>query len=172
VKEIENKNVRVNREIRSSQVRLIGPEGNQIGIVPLAEALEQASGFGLDLVEVSPKSDPPVCKIMDYGKYKYLQTKKTHGAKKKQASGQLKEVKMRPKTEEHDLQVKLRNVERFLKGGHKTKISIVFRGREMAHKDLGERMMERIIGETKEWGVAEHPPKFEGRSIVVILAPH
>jgi translation initiation factor IF-3 len=109
---------------------------------------------------------------MDYGKYKYLQTKKTHGTKKKQASGQLKEVKMRPKTEEHDLQVKLRNVERFLKGGHKTKISIVFRGREMAHKDLGERMMERIIGETKEWGVAEHPPKFEGRSIVVILAPH
>lgn len=153
-------------------MRLIGPEGNQLGIVSIQEALTQASEFELDLVEVSPKSDPPVCKIMDYGKYKYLQTKKFHGAKKKQTSGHLKEVKMRPKTEEHDLQVKLRHVERFLKEGHKTKISIVFRGREMAHKDLGERMMERIIEEAKEWGVAEQPPKFEGRSIVIILAPH
>ncbi|OGP53115.1 MAG: translation initiation factor IF-3 [Deltaproteobacteria bacterium RBG_13_52_11] len=169
---MENKNVRVNRDIRAPQVRLIGPEGDQLGIVSIEQALAQASNAGLDLVEVSPKSDPPVCKIMDHGKYKYLQTKKTHGAKKKQASGQLKEVRMRPKTEEHDLQVKLRHVERFLKGGHKTKISIVFRGREMAHKDLGERMMERIVEETKEWGVAEHPPKFEGRSIILILAPH
>ncbi|MCJ7663168.1 MAG: translation initiation factor IF-3 [Desulfobacterales bacterium] len=141
-------------------MRLIDPEGNQLGIVSIEEALAKAKGFGLDVVEVSPKADPPVCKIMDYGKYKYLQTKKTHGAKKKQASGQLKEVKMRPKTEEHDLQVKLRNVERFLTAGHKTKISIVFRGRELSHKDLGERMMERIIGEAKEWGVVEHPPKF------------
>jgi translation initiation factor IF-3 len=153
-------------------VRLIGPEGDQRGIVPIEEALTQASQFELDLVEVSPKSDPPVCKIMDYGKYKYLQTKKTHGAKKKQTSGQLKEVKLRPKTEEHDLKVKLRHVERFLKEGYKAKISVVFRGREMAHKDLGERIMERILEEAKEWGVAEHPPKFEGRSIVVILAPH
>jgi translation initiation factor IF-3 len=152
-------------------VRVIDPEGNQLGILPITEALAKASDFGLDLVEVSPKTDPPVCKIMDYGKYKYLQSKKGHEAKKKQAGGQLKEVKMRPKTEEHDLQVKLRNVERFLKGGYKTKISIVFRGRELAHKDLGNRMMERIIEETKEWGVAEHPPKFEGRSMVVILAP-
>jgi translation initiation factor IF-3 len=153
-------------------VRLIDPEGNQLGIMPLAEALEKASDFGLDLVEVSPKTDPPVCKILDYGKYKYQQSKKTHEGKKKQTGGHLKEVKMRPKTEEHDLQVKLRNVERFLKGGYKTKISIVFRGRELAHKNLGERMMERIMEETKDWGVAEYPPKFEGRSIVVILAPH
>ena len=153
-------------------MRVIDPEGNQLGILPVAEALAKASDFGLDLVEVSPKTDPPVCKIMDYGKYKYLQSKKGHEAKKKQAGGQLKEVKMRPKTEEHDLQVKLRNVERFLKEGYKTKISIVFRGRELAHKNLGERMMERVMEETKEWGVAEHPPKFEGRSMVVILAPH
>jgi translation initiation factor IF-3 len=153
-------------------VRLIDAEGNQVGVVSIGEALRQANEAELDLVEVSPKADPPVCKVMDYGKYKYLQTKKSHTAKKKQASGQLKEVKLRPKTEEHDLQVKLRNIERFLTGGHKTKVSIVFRGREMAHKDLGERMMGRIIGETKEWGVAEHPPKFEGRSIIVILAPH
>jgi len=153
-------------------VRLIDAEGNQVGIVAIEEALRQANEAALDLVEVSPKTDPPVCKVMDYGKYKYLQTKKSHGAKKKQASGQLKEVKLRPKTEEHDLQVKLRNIERFLTGGHKTKVSIVFRGREMAHKDLGERMMGRIIEETKEWGVAEHLPKFEGRSIIVILAPH
>ena len=153
-------------------MRLIDAEGNQVGVVSIEEAMRQADEAELDLVEVSPKTDPPVCKVMDYGKYKYLQTKKSHGAKKKQASGQLKEVKLRPKTEEHDLQVKLRNIERFLTGGHKTKVSIVFRGREMAHKDLGERMMERIIGETKEWGVVEHPPKFEGRSIIVILAPH
>jgi translation initiation factor IF-3 len=153
-------------------VRVIDPEGNQLGILPITEALAKANEFELDLVEVSPKTDPPVCKIMDYGKYKYLQSKKGHEAKKKQAGGQLKEVKMRPKTEEHDLQVKLRNVERFLKEGYKTKISIVFRGRELAHKNLGERMMERVIEETKEWGVAEYPPKFEGRSIVVILAPH
>ncbi len=142
-----------------------------MGIMPIQEALEQASSFGLDLVEVSPKSDPPVCKIMDYGRYKYLQSKKAHEAKKKQVGGQLKEVKMRPRTEEHDLQVKLRHIQRFLKGGYKTKVSIVFRGRELAHKDLGERLMERVIGEAKEWGVVEHPPKFEGRSIVVILAP-
>jgi len=153
-------------------VRVIDPEGNQLGIISLEEALAKASDFGLDLVEVSPKTDPPVCKIMDYGKYKYLQSKKVHEAKKKQAGGHLKEVKMRPKTEEHDLQVKLRNVERFLKDGYKTKISIVFRGRELAHKDLGDRMMERIIEETKEWGIAEHPPKFEGRNMMVILAPH
>jgi translation initiation factor IF-3 len=153
-------------------VRVIDPEGNQLGILPVAEAIAKAGDFGLDLVEVSPKAEPPVCKIMDYGKYKYLQSKKGHEAKKKQAGGQLKEVKFRPKTEEHDLQVKLRNVERFLKGGYKTKISIVFRGRELAHKNLGERMMERVIEETKEWGVAEYPPKFEGRSMVVILAPH
>ena len=153
-------------------MRVIDPEGNQLGILPITEALTKAGDFGLDLVEVSPKTDPPVCKIMDYGKYKYTQSKKGHEAKKKQAGGHLKEVKMRPKTEEHDLQVKLRNVERFLKGGYKTKISIVFRGRELAHKDLGDRLMERIIEETKEWGVAEHPPKFEGRSMVVILAPH
>jgi translation initiation factor IF-3 len=153
-------------------VRLIDAEGNQVGVVSIEEALRQANEAALDLVEVSPKADPPVCKVMDYGKYKYLQTKKSHGAKKKQASGQLKEVKLRPKTEEHDLQVKLRNIERFLTGGHKTKVSIVFRGREMAHRDLGERMMERIIEGTKEWGVAEHPPKFEGRSIIIVLAPH
>ena len=152
-------------------MRVIDPEGNQLGILPVAEAIAKAGDFGLDLVEVSPKAEPPVCKIMDYGKYKYLQSKKGHEAKKKQAGGHLKEVKLRPKTEEHDLQVKLRNVERFLKGGYKTKISIVFRGRELAHKDLGERMMERVMEETKEWGVAEHPPKFEGRSMVVILAP-
>ncbi len=142
-----------------------------MGIMSVQEALEQASNFGLDLVEVSPNTDPPVCKIMDHGRYKYLQSKKSHDAKKKQAGGHLKEVKMRPKTEEHDLQVKLRNIERFLGGGYKTKISIVFRGRELAHKNLGERMMERIIEETKEWGVVEHTPRFEGRSFVVILAP-
>lgn len=142
-----------------------------MGIVSIEEALAKANELGLDVVEVAPKAEPPVCKIMDYGKYKYLQTKKTHGAKRKQASSHLKEVKLRPKTEEHDIQVKLRHIERFLKAGHKTKISVVFRGRELSHKDLGERVMDRVIGEAKAWGVVEHPPKFEGRTIVAIIAP-
>lgn len=150
---------------------MIDPDGQQLGIMPIQEALGQASQYGLDLVEVAPKSNPPVCKLMDYGKYKYIQSKKAHDSKKKQSGGGVKEVKMRPRTEEHDFQVKLRNVERFLKNGHKTKVSVVFRGRELAHKDLGHRMMERVIEEAREWGVAEHPPKFEGRSIVVMLSP-
>jgi translation initiation factor IF-3 len=153
-------------------VRVIDPEGNQLGILPLHEAVAKADEFGLDLVEVAAQSNPPVCKIMDYGKYKYIQSKKSHEGKKKQTAGQLKEVKMRPRTEEHDFQVKLRNIQRFLTGGHKTKVYVVFRGRELAHKDLGHRMMERVLDESKEWGVAEYPPKFEGRSIVVVLAPN
>ena len=165
------RDVRINREIRAKEVRVIDPEGKQLGILPVYEALRQATSFELDLVEVSPKSEPPVCRIMDYGKFKYQQSKKAHDAKKKQAVVHLKEVKMRPKTEEHDFQFKLRHVERFLKEGNKTKITIVFRGRELAHPDLGRNMLNRITEESKEWGKVEQPPKFEGRNFVMVLAP-
>ncbi|MBM4307473.1 MAG: translation initiation factor IF-3 [Deltaproteobacteria bacterium] len=166
-----SRDVRVNREIRAKEVRVIDSEGKQLGILPLVEALRAAANADLDLVEVSPKSEPPVCRIMDFGKFKYQQSKKAHDAKKKQAVVHLKEVKLRPKTEEHDLEFKLRHIERFLKEGNKTKVTIVFRGREIAHSELGRQMMERIIEQSKEWGKIEQPAKFEGRNYVVILAP-
>jgi translation initiation factor IF-3 len=165
------RDVRINREIRAKEVRVIDPEGKQLGILPVVEALRAAANFELDLVEVSPKSEPPVCRIMDYGKFKYQQSKKAHDAKKKQAVVHIKEVKMRPKTEEHDYQFKLRHIERFLKEGNKTKITIVFRGRELAHPDLGRNMMGRITEESKEWGKVEQPPRFEGRNFTMVLTP-
>ncbi len=165
------RDVRINREIRAKEVRVIDPEGKQLGILPLAEALRSAVNSELDLVEVSPKSEPPVCRIMDYGKFKYQQSKKAHDAKKKQTVIHLKEVKMRPKTEEHDFQFKLRHIERFLKEGNKTKVTIVFRGREMTHPDLGRNMLGRITEEAKEWGKVEQAPRFEGRNFIMILAP-
>lgn len=165
------KDVRVNREIRAKEVRVIDPDGKQLGILPLVEALRAAANAELDLVEVSPKSDPPVCRIMDFGKFKYQQSKKAQEAKKKQAVVHLKEVKLRPKTEEHDLEFKLRHIERFLKEGNKTKVTLIFRGREITHAELGKQMMERIIERTKEWGKVEQPPKFEGRNYIMILAP-
>ena len=142
-----------------------------MGILPLVEALRTAGSFELDLVEVSPKAEPPVCRIMDYGKFKYQQRKKDHDARKKQAVVHLKEVKMRPKTEEHDFQFKLRHIERFLKEGNKTKVTIVFRGRELAHPDLGKKMLGRITEESREWAKVEQEPKFEGRNFIMVLTP-
>jgi translation initiation factor IF-3 len=142
-----------------------------LGILSLVEALRTAGTLELDLVEVSPKAEPPVCRIMDYGKFKYQQQKKTHDAKKKQATVHLKEVKLRPKTEEHDFQFKVRNIERFLKEGNKTKVTIVFRGRELAHPDIGRHLLTRIIEQSKEWAKVEQDPKFEGRNCVMILSP-
>ena len=165
------RDVRINREIRAKEVRVIDPEGKQLGILPVFEALRLATNYELDLVEVSPKSEPPVCRIMDYGKFKYQQSKKAHDAKKKQAVVHIKEVKMRPKTEEHDFQFKLRHIERFLKEGNKTKVTIVFRGRELAHPDLGRNMLSRVTEEAKEWGKVEQSPKFEGRNFIMVLAP-
>ena len=165
------RDVRINREIRAREVRVIDPEGKQLGILPIVEALRAASNVELDLVEVSPKAEPPVCRIMDYGKFKYQQSKKAHDAKKKQVIVHIKEVKMRPKTEEHDFQFKIRHIERFLKEGVKTKVMIVFRGRELAHPDLGRNMMNRIVEETKTFGKIEQDAKFEGRNYVMILAP-
>lgn len=166
-----SRDVRINREIRAKEVRVIDPDGKQLGVITVMEALRAAANFELDLVEVSPKSDPPVCRIMDYGKFKYQQSKKAHDARKRQAVVHLKEVKMRPKTEEHDFQFKLRHIERFLKEGNKTKITIVFRGRELAHPDIGRNMMGRVTEEAKEWGKVEQLPKFEGRNFTMVLAP-
>ena len=163
--------VRINRAIRVKEVRVIDPEGKQLGILPIFEALRVAGSYELDLVEVSPKSEPPVCRIMDYGKFKYQQQKKAHDAKKKQAVIHIKEVKMRPKTEEHDFQFKLRHIERFLKEGNKIKVTVVFRGRELAHPDFGRNLVNRIVEGTKEIGKVEQEPRFEGRNFVMILAP-
>jgi translation initiation factor IF-3 len=150
---------------------VIGSEGDQLGILPIEEALGIAAESGLDLVEVSSKSDPPVCRLMDYGKFKYQQRKKAHEAKKKQAVVQVKEVKLRPKTDEHDLQYKMRHIERFLKEGLKSKVTIVFRGRELSHPEIGKKILARVSEEVSEWGTIELGPKFEGRTMVMVLSP-
>jgi translation initiation factor IF-3 len=165
------KDVRINREIRAREVRVIDSEGKQLGVLPLVEALRQAATVELDLVEVSSKTDPPVCRIMDYGKFKYQQSKKAHDAKKKQAVVHIKEVKLRPKTGEHDFQFKVKHIERFLKEGDKIKVTVVFRGREIAFPDHGRNMLKRVQELLKESGKVEQDPRFEGRNFVMIVAP-
>ncbi len=134
-------------------------------------ALESAAKFGLDLVEISPNADPPVCKIMDYGRYKYEQTKKRQEAKKKQSTFQVKEIKIRPKTGDHDLQVKISHIKKFIGKKDKVKITVIFRGREITLADLGRELLKRIIEETTEIAMVEQSPKFEGRTLVMVLAP-
>jgi len=161
----------VNREIRAANVRVIDSEGKQLGILTLQEALREAGEAGLDLVEVAPNSAPPVCRVMDYGKFRYQQSKKLQVAKKHQATIQLKEIRLRPKTEEHDLQVKLRHIKRFLEENNKVKVTMMFRGREIAYTDMGRKIMEGILSELEENGVIDQHPKLEGRSMVMIVAP-
>jgi len=162
---------RINEEIRAQEVRVIDPEGNQIGILKRHEALAQAGDFGLDLVEVSPNANPPVCKIMDYGRYKYEQTKKQQEAKKKQTTFQIKEIKLRPKTGEHDLMVKIGHIKKFLEKKDKVKVTVIFRGREIALADRGKELLEFIIEETVETSALEQTPKFEGRTMTMVLTP-
>ena len=162
---------RVNLEIRVPNVRLINEEGEQVGIVETEDALNSAEEAGLDLVELDGNADPPVCRIMDYGKWKFEQSKKQHAARKKQKQVQIKEVKFRPGTDEGDYQVKLRNLMRFLTEGDKAKISLRFRGRELAHQDLGFKLLERIRDDLAEYGTVEQTPKREGRQMVMILVP-
>ena len=150
---------------------MIDPDGNQIGIIPTIEALDQAAEFGLDLVEVSPNANPPVCKIMDYGRYRYEQTKKKQEAKKKQSTFQVKEIKVRPKTGEHDLQVKIGHIKKFIGRRDKVKVTVIFRGREITLSKLGMAVLEKIVGETEEIAVVEQAPKFEGRTLGMILGP-
>lgn len=161
----------MNREIRAANVRVIDSEGKQLGILTLQEALREAGEAGLDLVEVAPNSAPPVCRVMDYGKFRYQQSKKLQVAKKHQATIQLKEIRLRPKTEEHDLQVKLRHIKRFLEENNKVKVTMMFRGREIAYTDMGRKIMEGILSELEENGVIDQHPKLEGRSMVMIVAP-
>lgn len=150
---------------------MVGPDSEQLGILPLQEALSLAERQHLDLVEVSPTANPPVCRIMDYGKYKYQQSKRQQEAKKKQVQIQLKEVKIRPKTDEHDLQFKIKHVRRFLEEGNKAKITVVFRGREITHTELGQNALERFATELQDISIIESRPRMEGRSMFMIVAP-
>lgn len=152
-------------------MRLIDQEGEQVGIVPLARAKQVAEDAGLDLVEVSPNAKPPVCRIMDYGKYKFEQSKKQQEARKRQKQIQVKEVKFRPGTDEGDYQVKLRNLIRFLNDGDKAKVTLRFRGREMAHQELGLKLLRRVEEDLSEYGAVEQQPKMEGRQMIMIVAP-
>lgn len=150
---------------------MIGAEGEQIGILTISAAIESATEKGLDLVEVAPNSDPPVCRIMDYGKFVFEQNKKAQSAKRKQKQIHVKEVKFRPGTEEGDYQVKLRNLIRFLSQGDKTKVTLRFRGREMAHKELGADLLKRVQSDLDEYGTVEQTPQLEGRQMVMIISP-
>jgi translation initiation factor IF-3 len=152
-------------------VRLVDENGEQLGIVPTREALRMAEERDVDLVEIAPLAKPPVCKLMDYGKFKYREQKKAHEAKLKQKQIQVKEIKFRPGTDEGDYQIKLRNLIRFLEEGDKTKVTLRFRGREMAHQEFGVRLLERVKGDLEPYGVVEQFPKLEGRQMIMVLAP-
>jgi translation initiation factor IF-3 len=146
-------------------------EGEQVGIVSVQEALRMAEEAGVDLVEIAPMASPPVCRIMDYGKFKYAEAKKAHEAKLKQKQIQVKEVKFRPGTDEGDYKIKLRNLVRFLQEGDKTKVTLRFRGREMAHQEFGIRLLERVKADLESYGTVEQFPKMEGRQLIMIMAP-
>ena len=152
-------------------MRVIDPDGNQIGVVPTIKALATANEFGLDLVEVSPNASPPVCKIMDYGRYKYEQTKQQQEAKKKQSTFQVKEIKVRPKTGDHDLMVKMGHIRKFIERKDKVKVTVMFRGREITLSEQGRNLLKRIAEELEELAIVEQYPKFEGRTMVMILSP-
>lgn len=162
---------RINGEIRVNEVRLIGIEGEQLGIVKMAQALDLAEENDVDLVEIAPTAVPPVCRLMDYGKFRYQEQKRQQEARAKQKVVQLKEVKFRPATDDGDYNVKLRNVRRFIEDGDKVKVSLRFRGREMAHQELGMRVLERVRDDVEEICQVESFPRLEGRQMVMVLAP-
>ncbi|MCB1962045.1 MAG: translation initiation factor IF-3 [Rhodocyclaceae bacterium] len=167
----QEKKQRVNEDITAPEVRLIDAEGEQAGIVSIRGALAAAEESGLDLVEIAPLASPPVCRIMDFGKFKYQTAKKAHEAKLKQKQVQVKEVKLRPRTDENDYQIKMRNIRRFLDDGDKVKVTLRFRGREMAHQEFGMRQLQRIKSDLEEVANVEQMPKMEGRQMVMIIAP-
>ncbi|QNM97530.1 translation initiation factor IF-3 [Chitinimonas koreensis] len=167
----QDKEPRINGEITAREVRLSGDDGEQLGIVSLAEAMRMAEEREVDLVEIAPNATPPVCRLMDYGKFKYRESKKRHEQKLKVKQVQIKEVKFRPGTDENDYQVKLRNVTRFLEEGDKAKITLRFRGREMAHQEIGMAQLKRIESDLVELAVVEQFPKLEGRQMIMMLAP-
>ncbi|HAJ33750.1 MAG TPA: translation initiation factor IF-3 [Candidatus Atribacteria bacterium] len=163
--------LRINEKIRAEKIRLIDFEGKQVGIVSKKEGLELAEKSNLDLVEVAPDANPSVCRIIDYGKYKYLLDKKNRSGKKKQKSGGMKEIKMRPNIGEHDYNFKVKNLSKFLEEGNQVKITIMFRGREMRYLDLGRELLERITKHTEEIAKVVKEPKLEGRNMILVLMP-
>jgi len=167
----QEKAQRLNHEITAPEVRLVGEKGEQLGIVTIAQALKLSEEAEVDLVEIAPMAVPPVCKMMDFGKFKYREAKKAHEAKLKQKQIQVKEVKFRPGTDEGDYKIKLRNLIKFLEEGDKTKVTLRYRGREMAHQEFGVRLIERVKGDLEPYGVVEQWPKMEGRQLVMVLAP-
>nr|WP_255987902.1 translation initiation factor IF-3 [Chitinolyticbacter albus] len=167
----QDKEPRINGEITAREVRLQGLEGDQLGIVSLAQAMAMAEEAEVDLVEIAPMAQPPVCRIMDYGKFKYEKSKREHAAKLKQKQIQIKEVKLRPGTDENDYQVKLRNLIRFLEDGDKCKVTLRFRGREMAHQEIGLAQLKRVEADLTELAAVEQFPKLEGRQMIMMLAP-
>jgi len=167
----QGKEQRLNGEITAPEVRLVGEENEPLGIVSLAEALRIADEADVDLVEIAPQAEPPVCRLMDFGKFKYRESKKLHEAKLKQKQIQVKEIKFRPATDEGDYQIKLRNLIRFLEEGDKTKITLRFRGREMAHQEIGYNLLKRVEADLVEFGTVEQFPKMEGRQMVMVLSP-
>ncbi|MBI2240947.1 MAG: translation initiation factor IF-3 [Magnetospirillum gryphiswaldense] len=167
----KNDGPRVNREIDVRNIRLVGAEGEMIGVVSLREGLIMAEEAGLDLVEVSPNADPPVCKILDYGKFKYEAQKKKAEAKKKQKVIEVKEIKLRPNIDDNDYGVKMRSMRKFLEEGDKVKVTLRFRGRELAHQDLGMKVLERVRDDLEDLGKIEQIPKMEGRQMVMVVAP-
>ena len=166
-----SKRVRRNEEIDATEVRLIDSEGEQRGVMPISEAIDIAVDEGLDLVEVSPNAEPPVCRVMDFGKFLFEQNKKAQVSKRKQTRVHVKEIKFRPGTEEGDYQVKLRKLREFLEIGDKTKVTLRFRGREMAHKELGAQLLVRVREDLEDLAMVEQMPEFEGRQMVMVLAP-
>ena len=168
---LDKQHQRLNGEINAPQIRLVGVEGEQLGIVPLAEALAKAEAAELDLVEIAPMAEPPVCRIMDYGKFKYRESKKQHEAKLKLKQIKVKEVKFRPGTDEGDYKIKIRNLIQFLTEGDKAKITLRYRGREMAHQEFGVRLLERIKADLEPHSIVESFPRMEGRQMVMLLAP-
>ncbi len=166
-----SKELRINRNIRVREVRLIDDKGNQLGIVPTPEAVKQAQEAGLDLVEVAPNGNPPVCKILDYGKYKFDQEKKNREAKKKQKQVKLKEIRMQPKIEEHDINFKTKHIQEFLDDGNKVKVTVRFRGRELAHTELGKDVLKNVLERLDENYNLDRPPQMEGRFMSMIISP-
>lgn len=164
-------NLRVNRQIRAPKVRVIGPEGDQVGVLLIKDALQKAQEANLDLVEIAPNAQPPVCKIVDYGKYRYDQTKRERESKKSQHQVKVKEVKLKPNIDEHDLQTKLKQARQFIEKGNKVKVTCMFRGREMAHTQLGEKVVQIFCKGLEDIALIEAPPKLLGRNLIGVLAP-
>lgn len=167
----QEKEVRINGEITVPEVRLVGIEGEPLGVVRLVEALKQAEDAEVDLVEIAPAANPPVCRLMDFGKFKYRESKRQHEAKVKQKQIQVKEIKFRPGTDDGDYAIKVRNLIRFLDEGDKTKVTLRFRGREMTHQELGYNLLKRVEADLMPYGVVEQFPKMEGRQMIMVLAP-